>query len=144
MFFALDLIESYGSGIRRAKDAMDRNGSPKLIFEPLEDKGDYTMVTAYISKEFAAIQNIESKNIDETKEMTKEMTKEINLKMKLLIKENPAINANEIAKALNISSESVRYRIKAMKKTGEIQRKGSTIKCEWIITEMVTPQNTKL
>jgi len=62
MFFALDLIESYGSGIRRAKDAMDRNGSPKLIFEPLEDKGDYTMVTAYISKEFAAIQNIESKN----------------------------------------------------------------------------------
>ncbi len=144
MFFALDLIESYGSGIRRAKDAMDRNGSPKLIFEPLEDKGDYTMVTAYISKEFAAIQNIESKNIDETKEMTKEMTKEINLKMKLLIKENPAINANEIAKALNISSESVRYRIKAMKKTGEIQRKGSTKKGEWIITEMVTPQNTKL
>ena len=139
MFFALDLIESYGSGIRRAKDAMDRNGSPKLIFEPLEDKGDYTMVTAYISKEFAAIQNIESKNIDETKEMTKE----INLKMKLLIKENPAINANEIAKALNISPESVRYRIKAMKKTGEIQRKGSTKKGEWIITEMVTPQNTK-
>ena len=144
MFFALDLIESYGSGIRRAKDAMDRNGSPKLIFEPLEDKGDYTMVTEYISKEFAAIQNIESKNIDETKEMTKEMTKEINLKMKLLIKANPAINANEIAKALNISPESVRYRIKAMKKTGEIQRKGSTKKGEWIITEMVTPQNTKL
>ncbi len=140
MFFALDLIESYGSGIHRAKDAMDRNGSPKLIFEPLEDKGDYTMVTAYISKEFAAIQNIESKNIDETKEMTKE----INLKMKLLIKENPAINANEIAKALNISPESVRYRIKAMKKTGEIQRKGSTKKGEWIITEMVTSQNTKL
>ena len=67
----------------------------------------------------------------------------INLKMKLLIKENPAINANEIAKALNISPESVRYRIKAMKKTGEIQRKGSTKKGEWIITEMVTPQNTK-
>ena len=102
------------------------------------------MVTACNNEEFVQIQRDESKNIDETKEMTKEMTKEINLKMKLLIKENPAINANEIAKALNISPESVRYRIKAMKKTGEIQRKGSTKKGEWIITEMVTPQNTKL
>lgn len=30
MFFSLDLIESYGSGIRRAKDAMELNHSPSL------------------------------------------------------------------------------------------------------------------
>lgn len=35
MFFALDLIESYGSGIRRAKDALVENHSPKLQFCPI-------------------------------------------------------------------------------------------------------------
>lgn len=56
MFFSLDLIESYGSGIRRAKNAMKENGSPELVFEPSNDTDDYTMVTAYINEEFARIQ----------------------------------------------------------------------------------------
>lgn len=56
MFFSLDLIESYGSGIRRAKNAMKENGSTELVFEPSNDTDDYTMVTAYINEEFARIQ----------------------------------------------------------------------------------------
>ena len=48
MFFALDLIESYGSGIRRAKKAMEDNRSPKLIFTPDNETDDYTMATAFI------------------------------------------------------------------------------------------------
>lgn len=72
MFFSLDLIESYGSGIRRAKEAMEKNCSPRLIFEPLKEQGDYTMATAYINEEFAQIQGEENRNLDETKEMTKE------------------------------------------------------------------------
>jgi predicted HTH transcriptional regulator len=31
MFFKLDLIQSYGSGVRRAKKAMEDNKSPKLV-----------------------------------------------------------------------------------------------------------------
>lgn len=137
MFFSLDLIESYGSGIRRAKEAMEKNCSPRLIFEPLKEQGDYTMATAYINEEFAQIQGEENRNLDETKEMTKEitkeMTKEMNAAIKLLMKEKPTISANEIANILNVSAESIRYRIKIMKKVGEIQRKGSTKKGEWII-----------
>lgn len=34
MFFSLNLIESYGSGIRRAKDSLLENESPKLMFCP--------------------------------------------------------------------------------------------------------------
>ena len=56
MFFALELIESYGSGIRRAKNAMKANGSPDLVFEPDNDTDDYIMVTAYINDEFKKIQ----------------------------------------------------------------------------------------
>ena len=33
MFFKLDLIQSYGSGIRRAKAALNRIGSPDLGFK---------------------------------------------------------------------------------------------------------------
>ena len=38
--FALDLIESYGSGIRRAKDALKENHSPELQFLPDNDTVD--------------------------------------------------------------------------------------------------------
>ena len=66
MFFALDLIESYGSGIRRAKRAMEENHSPELVFEPDNDIDDYTQVTAFINEEYARIhaeeQGIEADN----------------------------------------------------------------------------------
>ena len=55
MFFKLDLIQSYGSGIRRAKNALSHIGSPALVFEPNNDTDDYTAVTAYINAEFAAV-----------------------------------------------------------------------------------------
>ncbi len=32
MFFKLDLIQSYGSGVRRAKKAMEDNKSPELVY----------------------------------------------------------------------------------------------------------------
>lgn len=59
MFHALGLIESYGSGIRRAKRAMAHNGNPPLYFEPTNDVDDYTMVTCPINEEFAYIRDHE-------------------------------------------------------------------------------------
>ena len=61
MFFKLDLIQSYGSGIRRAKNELSRIGSPALVFEPDNDTDDYTAVTAYINGEFAEVQREEAK-----------------------------------------------------------------------------------
>jgi predicted HTH transcriptional regulator len=62
MFFSLNLIQSYGSGIRRAKKAMEDNGSPKLVYSPDNDTDDYTQVVAYINEEFARIQEEESQS----------------------------------------------------------------------------------
>lgn len=59
MFFKLDLIQSYGSGIRRAKKAMEDNGSPKLVYSPDNDTDDYTQVIAYINEEYARIKSEE-------------------------------------------------------------------------------------
>ena len=76
MFFSLDLIESYGSGILRAKNAMKDNGSPELVFEPSNDDDDYTMVTAYINEEFAKIQTEENQEIDLLKKTKKQPRKD--------------------------------------------------------------------
>ena len=51
------------------------------------------------------------------------------------MKENPTISANEIAEILNVKAEAVRYRIKLMKKSGEITRKGATKAGEWEVIE---------
>ena len=59
MFYALGLVQSYGSGIRRAKHAMAQNGNPPLFFEPTNDVDDYTMVTCPINEEFAYIRDHE-------------------------------------------------------------------------------------
>jgi len=59
--FVLDLIEAYGSGIRRAQKAMKDNNSPLLVFESDNDIDDYTMVTAYINEEFASIRDKKDK-----------------------------------------------------------------------------------
>lgn len=75
---------------------------------PADDTDDYTMAVVIINEEFAAIREEEQKSSDVTKEIKK------------LVKENLAISANEIAEMLNVKAEAVRYRIKLMKKLGEI------------------------
>lgn len=50
MFFSLNLIESYGSGIRRAKDALLENGSPELKFYPDNEEDNYTNAVMGVNK----------------------------------------------------------------------------------------------
>ncbi|GFI08713.1 hypothetical protein IMSAGC007_01164 [Lachnospiraceae bacterium] len=71
MFFALNLIESYGSGIRRAKEALKSNRSPKMEFLPNNDYDDYTMAVIYINEEFAEISKDEKKIIESDKKPIK-------------------------------------------------------------------------
>ena len=76
MFFALGLIQSYGSGIRRAKHAMADNGNPPLLFEPLNDTDDYTMVTCLINEEFAFIRDHEDRATRKTSEKKVQVAQE--------------------------------------------------------------------
>ena len=55
MFSRLGLAHSDGSGIRRAKDVLERIGSPALVFEPANEIDDYTAVVASINGEFARV-----------------------------------------------------------------------------------------
>ena len=92
MFFALDLIESYGSGIRRAKKAMEDNRSPKLIFTPDNETDDYTMATAFINEEYAKIYAEEKGNTIKRTNVIRE--RESSIRSSLDIDQNGNLDSN--------------------------------------------------
>ena len=132
MFFSLNLIESYGSGIRRAKDALIENGSPELKFYPDNDVDNYTNAVMEINTEF-----LKSFNGSSTKETTKETTKEksnIQEQIVLFMKNNPSITAEQIANEIKeITADGVRYHIRNLKAHGIITREGSTKSGKWVV-----------
>ena len=139
MFFNLDLIQSYGSGVRRAKKAMEDNGSPKLVFSPENDTDDYTQVVAYINKEFARIQEEEERTSGGTvQENAQEITQEtddisVEERILVLLMERPEITRRELAQKIAISPDSVKYRLEKMKASGCIEHQGSTKAGKWVV-----------
>ena len=135
MFFKLDLIQSYGSGIRRAKRAMEENGSPKLVFSPNNDIDDYTLAVAYINEEYARIQEEEDflgGNRQENRQDT-ERGRPLEEKILELLIEKPESTKKEIARMFGISEQSARYQLDKLKKVGRIEHQGSTKAGKWVV-----------
>lgn len=122
MFFALDLIESYGSGIRRAKKALLDNKSPEMVFLPEHNEFDYTMVSVPVHVEFMKKEN---NSVDRNKS--------INNKILDLIQINPKITRKEITNTLGISDATIKRHINALKIKKIIRREGSNKTGKWII-----------
>lgn len=162
MFFKLDLIQSYGSGIRRAKNALSQIGSPALVFEPNNDTDDYTAVTAYINKEFAeimaeekgsTISGTKNKNGTEngTESGTENGTEIIPEGIKILLENyknkkrltaekiimailsDSHITIPEIAKMSGSSERTVKRYLKEFQLANVLIREGSDASGEWIL-----------
>ncbi|HII3688954.1 TPA: winged helix-turn-helix transcriptional regulator [Pasteurella multocida] len=131
MFFSLNLIESYGSGIRPAKDALLENGSPELKFYPDNEEDNYTNAVMGVNEEF--LKDFDSSNYEKT---TMKTTTKTTMKQEEIIKiiaENPHISAKEMAEKLNLTIDGVRYHLTKMRKAGLIRYEGSTKLGQWII-----------
>ncbi len=128
MFFALNLIESYGSGIRRAKEALKSNRSPKMEFLPNNDYDDYTMAVIYINEEFAEISKDEKKIIESDKKPIKADKKPIKMERKSLIlnyiAQNGSISNQEAKKILNLAESTVKRLLKEMVDEGLLRSEG--------------------
>ena len=157
MFFNLNLIQSYGSGIRRAKKAMSDNESPELVFEPMNDTDELTMVTAYINPEFARIRQEEEKvgiaqemtqENEIGRNLTQEMTQEnvwddgwlekiedpLERKIVELLLRTPEITRIELSEILDITEATVNYRLRKLRNSGLIEHQGATKAGKWVIT----------
>ena len=140
MFFALDLIESYGSGIRRAKRAMKENGNPELIFRPENDIDNYLEVIAPVNPEFARMRDEEeAREKDATQEIAQEIAQEnvVNVAEQVLtyLKEHPHATAKDIDASLGLGYDKVRYQLRTLRAAGAIRREGSTKNGMWIVNE---------
>ena len=98
------------------------------------------MVTAYINKEFASIKTEEEgkKEIDKsetTQKTTLKTTRKTKDAVLDLIRENPAITRDELAQAIGITSDGIKYHIKNLKDAGRIEREGGDKGGYWKIIE---------
>lgn len=128
MFYSLNLIESYGSGVRRAKEALRVNASPSLKYVLDNKDDDYTNVIIKINEEFIEISH---ENQNETQETTQETTQQGRILE--IIRRNPRITIREIASELGLTYDGAKYHISKFKKSGIVERKGSTKAGEWVI-----------
>ncbi|WP_223211640.1 ATP-binding protein [Mycoplasmopsis gallinacea] len=140
MFFKLNLIEYYGSGIRRAKDALFKNSSPELKFYPDNENDNYTNAVMTINSEFLKDFNVSTtKEIDGTTKETSETNEEnINIKEQilLLIKNNTNITAKQIANEFKeITEDGVWYHLRKLKSNDLIKREGSTKSGKWVVVK---------
>ena len=132
MFFALDLIESYGSEIRRAKDALLFNGSPELRFDSSGENDDTTNAIIEIHPEFL----IEETNYEENTPISNSNDiSPIQIKILKIIKENPDFTAIKISTITKETVGSIRYNLRILIEKSIIKRSGSTKNGHWVVLE---------
>jgi predicted HTH transcriptional regulator len=151
------LIQSYGSGIRRAKSALARIGSPALVFEPDHDTDDYTAVTVYINEEFARVKSeeegrqIKSKDGNVVEKVVENVVEKLSPKAQNLvagysnkkretaliligaIRNNPKITIEEMALTIGATDRTVQRYLKEFQESDILKREGSDKKGEWIL-----------
>lgn len=153
MFHALGLIDSYGSGIRRAKAAMEENGSPSLVFGPANDTDALTSVTMRISAELmqtdTRVRRLANPIVDkmcepkglskqQRDEISDEISDEINLtpdEIRLIdtLSKRPRGTYAQFADELGCSEAEVYRLTKTLRSKGILERVGSRKSGQWIV-----------
>ena len=102
MFFSLNLIESYGSEIRRAKDTLLENGSFELKLYSDNEKDNYINAIMGVNEEFLK-EGFNSSNDEKTTVKQDEIIK--------IIGDNLHISTNEMAEKLNLTGDEQMFLI---------------------------------
>lgn len=124
----VDLVEQLGSGMERIMSVYD-----KSIFEFLPN---FLRINFYFDKE--VLEYLGQNPQETTQETTQEnytMLNETQIGIIKLIKDNPAITQKEIAKALDITRDGIKYNMNVLKGMNIIKREGSTKKGIWKILQ---------
>lgn len=114
----LDMIENYGKGLQRTLKSYEQyNFKPEL-----EETPNFFTVS---------LPNIKYHLRNTTQETTQESLRIINILE--LIKEKPNITRKEMAKAIGISENGIKYHLEKLKESNKIHRVGSTKSGYWKI-----------
>jgi len=109
MFHQIHFVEKWGRGI-----SLILSKEPNADFEVVAE----IFVTRFKRKHYTPV-----------------LTQKTTQKILTLIKENPQITRNELAKALGISSDGVKYHLNNLKKEGLLKRIGGRKGGYWAVEE---------
>lgn len=128
MFYKLHLIESYGSGVRRAKTALEENGNDAPEFFPNNEADDYTQVIMYINKEYKGYED-QDNSVKTNASIT--LYNSINLpkNQKIVfeaIVENPGLRIPALSKICGLKEKSVANAIAKLRQKSLIEYEGTS------------------
>lgn len=122
MFYKLNLIESYGSGIRRAKTALNENGNDAPLFLPDNEIDDYTQVIMYINKEYKEYEDQDNKVI-QVESIKLPKNQQI---VYTTILNNPGLRIPALSKICGLKETSVDNAIRKLKKQNLVEYEGTS------------------
>jgi ATP-dependent DNA helicase RecG len=134
IFKEADIIEKYGSGIKRIQEGLSAHGLPAPEFEEI---GGGFRVTVF--KNTTEKDRLRDRIKDRLKDRIKgEKPGYTGEKEKMLlekIKENPLVTAEELSAFLNINERNTRKYLAKLKEEGKIKRVGSRKNGNWEVTK---------
>lgn len=118
VFKEAGIIEKYGSGIRRIRDAFAILGSPEPIFEEI---GEGFRVTIFPM----------------TPQKTPQKGERSSLSQRILdlLKEDPTLTRDTIAARLGVASNTVKEYLTKLKRSGRLHRKGGRKSGVWEVSD---------
>ena len=144
--FKATLIDSWGSGISKIMTACKNEGLPEPRFEAF---GGGVLVTLFresdgIGQETGTINSQETPQ-KMSQEMSQKTSQKTSQKIMMLIKENPEITTEEMAKLIGIDRRNITRNIRNLKEQNLIRRIGTSKGGYWEIikdTSQKMPQDT--
>ena len=137
VFKEANIIEKYGSGIRRILEGFEKHGLPVPKFEEISNGFRVTAFKEPIKKGRIKDKIPKHKKKDTIKDTIKD-TKNSREKEEIIlkkIKENPPVTAEELAKILNINLRNTKKYLAKLKETEKIKRLGSRKNGIWQVVE---------
>jgi len=119
LFARIHFGEKLGTGFERIREICKKENAP---FPKIEFNENYFYVTFRQSREYLKL-------------AVKETTQKTTQKIIELIKENPSITREELARALNITPDGVKYHLQNLKKKGILKRIGGKKGGYWKVVE---------
>ena len=134
----LHLTEGRNTGFGKILRALEKNGSPKPIFETDEDRTSFA-TTIFIHPEFLKTVNFSGNDGNKTTDQTTDQTTDrkgksyTEKKILYLIKQNPRITQACLAEELEMPKSTIKYYVGKMSKAKIIKREGTVHNGKWIV-----------
>ncbi len=138
VFLKMGIVEKWGTGIKRIAELCKKQGLKDVKYTSDDDFFTATIYRAENKDVSPELHQNFTKNAESSPELHQNATNSLSenaLKTLELLKKNPYITAEEIARKLGISSRSIKTYFATLKKCNLIEYIGSKKDGHWIIKE---------